>query len=458
MRAPLFMASWLVAFAVAASVASLGGALLLDRELRRERAGAAARGEMDAFLESKLAGRWAPGEGLGMAQGLAGPAPAHGEAIGAVAAYRAANAAPSNRVFLFRHGERVTGTAAAWPAELHPMGRDLVRYVAGGREVAAATHVFPGGDRLLIGRVVEAADPLSPGVLRLSGVTILGLALAGGAVAWLFAVQYGRRLRAITDALEQVEAGRMDARAPGAERGDEFGALARRVNRTLDRVGRYVRGVQEVSDEIAHDLRTPLNRLQLRLASVRPAVAEGARREFDLAAADARGLSKVIDDFLWLREVEAGQGGEPGFVELRALCDQLAEDHGALAEDRKAIALTVEGPAAEVVGVPSLLLRALDNLIGNAVKFTPEGGAVQVRIEPRAGDVAVLVEDTGPGMPPELLARATQPGVRGETAEPGHGLGLAIAAAVARRHGGDLTLETRSPNGLRAALILPTAA
>jgi signal transduction histidine kinase len=458
MRTPAFLASWLLVFALAASALALGGALLLERDLRRERAGAAAESEMEAFLDGKLS-RQAQGPGApAVIRGLAGVAPSHEGGIGAATAEVARFRAPSqaDRPFLYRREGAVSGSEIAWPTDLHRFRDDLVRYrTTRDEEMIAAVHKFPNGDELLVGRRVERVDPLSGRVLRISGLTVLALGLAGGAVAWAFAVQYNRRLRAITDACERVEAGEMAARAPDADRRDEFGALSQRVNRMLDRVSRYVQGMRDVSDEIAHDLRTPLNRAQSRLAALEPRVDPEGRKDLDLASEDLRNLSRSVDDFLWLREVEAGHGGETGFFDLTALCRQVAEDHALIAEDQKAIRLTVTGDPVEAMGVHSLLVRAIDNLIGNAVKFTPPGGEIRVAIERAERAVRVIVEDTGPGMPADLLAKAIQPGVRGAHDAPGHGLGLTIAASVARRHGGDLELTNLTKRGLRAALTLP---
>ncbi len=461
MRAPAFLAVWLVTFAVIASGAALGGALLLDRDLRRERAAAGAEGELAAFLESKLAEQAQGSEALSIMKGLTGQAGDHREGADLAADVARFRSEPdaggaSGRVFVYRRGKAVSG-AVAWPTALQPFRRGLVRYQArpGGDEVIAAVHRFPNGDQLLVGRHVEPVNLVSGRILRVSGLTILGLALAGGAVAWLFAVRYNRRLRAITDACERVEAGEMDARAPAADRVDEFGLLARRVNHMLDRVGRYVEGMRDVSDEIAHDLRTPLNRIQARLGALREDLTPGAAAELDLAAEDLRNLSRTIDDFLWLREVEAGHGGQTTFFDLRALADEVSEDHGLIAEDTRGVSLTVHGEPVEIMGVRSLLVRAIDNIVANAVKFTPAGGAIRVSTGRDANHALVVVEDTGPGMPPELLGQATQPGVRGGHDQPGHGLGLAIAASVARRHGGDLVLANLADGGFRASLRLP---
>jgi len=460
-RAPSFMIRWLVAFAILASTVSLGGALLLDRDLRRERAGAAARGEMEAFLDGKLAGQILGGGGPSLMQGLAAPVIGRhvgGDAAAEVAAFRdrTGRASEQARVFLYRRGGAVTGSQTTWPSDVKPFGRDLVCLrLIDGAEAIAAVHSLPAGATLLIGRRVERAQPLSDRVLRTSGLTLVGLVLAGGAIGGLFSIGYGRRLRAITQACERVEAGDMAARAPDAELSDEFGALSRHVNRMLDRVSRYVLGMRDVSDEIAHDLRTPVNRIQGRLTGVRAAIAPSRSPELEMAAADLADLGRVIDDFLWLREVESGQGGQTSFFDLKALSQQVAEDHALLALEAKAVTLSVAGDALEVMGVQSLIIRALDNIIANAVKFTPPGGAIDIRTMRRGALAEVTVEDTGPGLPEPLLLRAIQPGVRGADAGAGHGLGLAIAASVARRHGGDVTLDNRAQGGLCVRLALP---
>lgn len=460
MRAPIFMTRWLITFALVASAASLGGALLLDRDLRRERAGAAARGEMEAFVDGKLARQIRGVGGPSLMQGLAAPLAgrhANGDAAAEVADFRnrTGRASEPARVFLYRRGDTVSGSQTLWPGDVKPFGHSLVRLrLVDGAEAIAAVRRLEGGDTLLIGRRVEPAA-LSGRVLRTSGLTLLGLALAGGAIGSLFSIGYRRRLRAIIQACQQVEAGQMAARAPDTGLSDEFGVLSQHVNRMLDRVSRYVEGMRDVSDEIAHDLRAPVNRIQGRLTAARTAVTPGQSAELDLAAKDLRDLGRVIDDFLWLREVESGQGGQTSFFDLRALCEQVAEDHALIAHESKGVILTVSGEALEVMGVQSLIIRALDNIIGNAVKFTPPKGVIEIRTQRAGASAEVLVEDTGPGLPDHLLTRAIQPGVRGPDAGAGHGLGLAIAASVARRHGGDVTLDNRAQGGLCVRLGLP---
>jgi signal transduction histidine kinase len=241
-------------------------------------------------------------------------------------------------------------------------------------------------------------------------------------------------------------------------RGDEFDRLAEVINDMLDRTALLMDGVRQVSNSIAHDLRTPIARARARLedASAHAAGAEELQAAVDRAVMDLDGVASVFEALLRIAEIEAG-ARRSAFapVDVAALLADLAELYAAAAEEQGA-RLLVDAPSPlRVNGDRELIQQAVANLLDNAIKFSPPGG--EIRLQAAAHDaVEISVSDQGPGIPEGDRARATDRFFRGETARqtPGSGLGLALVEAVAQLHGGSLRLDDAEP-GLRAVLTLP---
>jgi len=228
----------------------------------------------------------------------------------------------------------------------------------------------------------------------------------------------------------------------------------------LERIGRLMDGVRQVSNAIAHDLRTPITRARVRLeeAAAHAGTLEDLRAAVERATADLDGIVAVFQALMRISEIEAGSR-RSAFAELDLgpLLADLAELYGVVAEE-KGVALAVDVPAhMPAYGDRELIQQAVANLLDNAVKFSPPGSTVQLRATQAAAGVEISVADQGPGIPPDDMKRATERFFRGETARstPGAGLGLALVQAVAQLHGGVLRLDDAGP-GLAAVLSFPT--
>ena len=365
-------------------------------------------------------------------------------------------------------GQRLAGNLRAWPAGVdEPAAWYELPIQRGGVQTLARVQRFdlPGGLRLLIGRDVQTRAA----VRDLLGRTLLwtlGLAVLLG-IAGALAIQrlIGRMLAGVADTAAAIQAGDVSRRVRVRGRGDEIDRLAETVNAMLDRMGRLMDGVRQVSNSIAHDLRTPITRARARLedASSHAADVAGLRTAVDRAVVDLDGVVDVFRALLRIAEIEAG-GSRSGFapVDVTPLLADLAELYGATAEER---GLTLD--AAELAGLPTLMLQgdrtlvqqAVANLLDNAIKFCRPGGTVRVQAEADPATVRIVVADEGPGIPPADRARVTERFFRGESARstPGAGLGLALVHAVAQLHGGRLVLADAglgNPPGLRATLEL----
>jgi hypothetical protein len=240
---------------------------------------------------------------------------------------------------------------------------------------------------------------------------------------------------------------------------DEFDALAENLNAMLDRIERLMKGVREVTDSVAHDLRTPLNRLRNRLeATLRHLDPAGAETgEIEAAVADTDSLIATFNALLLIAEADAGvTRGEMTAIDLAPIAADMAELYAPLAEE-KGVNLEITPSGATMIdGNRSLISQALANLVDNAIKYTPAGGNVTVTTLETPLGVELRVTDSGPGIPPLERARVVERFVRLEASRnsPGTGLGLSLVAAVARLHDAKLLLEDNAP-GLRATIRFP---
>ena len=327
---------------------------------------------------------------------------------------------------------------------------------------------LPGGFHLLVGRDLDERERLF-GIVVNAGQWSLALVIVLGLLGGFFVSRRVlSRIDAMTGTAQTIMAGDLSGRLPVAGTGDELDRLADNVNAMLDRIEALMRGLKEVSDNIAHDLKTPLTRLRNRCEqALRSATGEASyRAALESTIAESDDLIRTFDALLMIARAESGQARE-NMTEFDA--SEIARDVGELYEpvaDEKGIALKIDAPAAAPVrGNRELVSQALANLIDNAIKYAGTNGKVNgvpAEIVVKAGNdgerITLSVADRGPGIPDADRGRVVERFVRLEQSrsEPGSGLGLSLASAVARLHGGELKLEDNHP-GLRTTIALPRA-
>jgi signal transduction histidine kinase len=272
-----------------------------------------------------------------------------------------------------------------------------------------------------------------------------------------------RRLDTINRTSGEIIAGDFSRRVPLAGSGDEFDVLAENLNRMLDRIERLMKGLREVTDSVAHDLRTPLNRLRNRLEeSAARLSAEGAQAsEIERAIAETDQLIGTFNALLLIAETDAGTTrAAMSALDLGEVAADVVELYEPLAEEKKVALSLMPEPPVIIEGNRSLIAQALANLLDNAIKYTPKGGKVRIRTAITAAGVDLSVADSGPGIPAEDRPRVTERFVRLEASRnsPGTGLGLSLVAAVAHFHHAELVLEDNAPTGLKAVLRFPKSA
>jgi signal transduction histidine kinase len=291
--------------------------------------------------------------------------------------------------------------------------------------------------------------------LAWSAVVIILTGLVLGAALSLSPL---RRVRVLQATAREIAAGDFERRMPVSIRDDELDMFAATVNHMIDEVERLMAEVKGATETIAHDLRTPLTRARARLSRLQHALDGGDPRSEDaLAVIDE--LDTVLGRFaaiLRISELEARRR-RAGFtpIDPGELARQAVELYGPVAEAREVRLEAAIEAAPRIEADAKLLFEALSNLVDNAVKFTPPGGRVQVRVE--VGPQLVVM-DNGPGVPEGEQAAVLQRFYRGERDRltPGSGLGLSIVSAIVRLHGFVLRLEDAHP-GLRAVIDLRPA-
>jgi hypothetical protein len=317
---------------------------------------------------------------------------------------------------------------------------------------------LPGGYDLLVGRSTARFQRLETffeyGLAGAAGAILL-VALIGGLVirrALLAEVQ------GINQTASAIVEGDLSRRLPVSGGTNELEMLAQTVNRMLDQIEQLVHGVRNVSNAIAHDLRTPLAELRARLEMIlvtRPS-AEETLLEIESAVADVDRVIGIFNALLRLAEIETG-ARRSGFIQLDVaeVAREAVDFYQPLAE-LKGITLSCSCESEIMIAGDSLLLsQAIGNLIDNAIKYMQKNGSIVVEAVGRGDTAHVTVGDNGPGIPPEEMPKVSERFYRGDRSRgtPGVGLGLSLVSAVAKLHCGQLELADNAP-GLRATLVL----
>jgi len=358
----------------------------------------------------------------------------------------------------------IAGNANAWPAEM-PIDQDWgsLRVKRDGLDVLMRVHAFdlPGGYRAMVGRDASVRQNLSR-LMEGALFWAAGIAVVLGVVgAWAVRGLFRATIADVSATAMAVSAGDLSRRVRVHGQDDEFDLLAETINDMLDRIGRLMDGVKQVSNAIAHDLRTPITRARTRLedASIHAKTEADLRQAVDRALVDLDGIVSVFQALLRISEIEAG-ARRSAFArfDLGAVLADLAELYEAVAEERGMTLSSDVTPGLSLFGDRDMIQQAVANLLDNALKFSPEGGAIEIRAWQDGALVRVAVTDHGPGMQQADMLRATERFFRAEQARstPGSGLGLALVQAVAQLHGGEIMLADAQP-GLRATLGLQSS-
>ena len=399
---------------------------------------------------------------------------------------------PSNAIYLVtdNNGGWIAGNVKALTRDLwNRQGRVAFAYQRKGpkgkemRHAVARIYRLARGYRLMVGRDVEDQRQFTQ-IIRnavLSGLAFMVLAGLGG--GWLVSRNLLNRIDAMTNTSRVIMTGDMSGRIPINGSGDELDRLAINLNAMLERIGKLMTGLQEVSDNIAHDLKTPLNRMRNRVeAALLERNGDDCRDVLQKTIQDSDELIHTFNALLSIARLESG-GSSKNFTknDLQEIINDVVEFYEPLADEKGMELVTVKAPSLLVNFDRQLLGQAIANLIDNAIKYggeTPqlvgeESSPRQVamgKIELEAGIftgeardqdkkmIFISVSDRGQGVPEHEIENAIKRFGRLEKSrsKPGTGLGLSLVAAVAKLHGGELRLEDNEP-GLACKIIIPYA-
>lgn len=319
------------------------------------------------------------------------------------------------------------------------------------------------GMRLVVGRDVVERRGFSAIIVQSFLFGVLGIILFSLIAGGVTARRVLRRIDTIRDTSTKIMSGNLSERVPITRRNDEFDGLATNLNAMLDRIEQLLQGLKEVTDNVAHDLKTPLTRLRNQAESALRAGASDASRQqaLETTIAESDRLIQTFNALLMIARAEAGApSGALVDVDVSAVVADLAELYGPVAEDEGITLTTSIAEGVHLHANRELIGQAMVNLLENAVKYAkPEGegqGKITVGLRQQDGRVLIEVADHGPGIPEADRKRVIERFVRLEKSrsETGSGLGLSLVDAVTRLHGGSFRIEDNNP-GVRAVIDLP---
>ncbi|HJU08580.1 MAG TPA: ATP-binding protein [Rhodanobacteraceae bacterium] len=340
-------------------------------------------------------------------------------------------------------------------------GRDVLSQPWRGAQVSVQQLAGSGGQPRQFVGFAFARERLSHSTRLeiLLAVELLLSLLLIGIVGWWVARSVARPVEALRSAAQKMAAGELSARVDERwNRRDELGQLARDFNAMAGRIEALVAHDRGVLQDLSHEVRSPLARLQVILDLAQHSAGAEAEVHFLQAEREIARLDRMTGEMLALSRLKGdlpGMEREP--VELGLLLEECVATMHVPAQERNIELRLTHGGSPVVSGSAVLLRRAVENLIANAIKFSPQGARVRIELRSERDRAVVEVRDYGPGVPANELEMLFRPFFRGSNARlaEGHGLGLTLVERVAKAHGGEIHAENADGGGLRVTLSLP---
>jgi signal transduction histidine kinase len=330
------------------------------------------------------------------------------------------------------------------------------------RQVRARGYRLANGDYLLIGQDTRTLRDMKALIVRAFGVGLLVtllLALFGGVIV---STTMLKRIDAVSRTARAIVGGDMSQRVPVRGTDDEFDELAASVNAMLNRIDDLMRSMRQVSNDVAHDLRTPLTRLRQRLehARRRAQTTEELHEALGHSIAQVDSILETFGALLRIAQIEAGgRASEKSAINVSRLLTAIVDDFAPAAEDQGQTLVAEIDKGLSMSGDPELLTQMVVNLVDNAIRHSPPGARICIEAKAVGDSLELAVVDNGPGIPQRERENVLRPFYRLEASRTteGSGLGLSLVAAIAKRHDAKLSLGDNSP-GLRVAVLFPAAA
>jgi signal transduction histidine kinase len=367
-------------------------------------------------------------------------------------------------------GEKMAGNLAHWPERLgHSeqwvgLNKGLLGWLQDESEYEfiGAWVSFEGGERLVVARYYQDINEFLRITLTVLLQAMLATIILGAISAAILSTILERRLKAINDSIATILSGDLSQRIPVGYSGggDDYANLIVNFNHMLDRINQLMEGLKQLSDNIAHDLRTPLTRLRNNLASIELDELGNNRDVVAGLIEEADALLATFNALLRIARIESGNKRSAfAKTDMVTILSDVCEFYEPLAADKEQ-SLVVELPATcPCVVARDLFFQALANLLDNAIKYAPRGGRIEVCVEERDDGICIEVGDNGPGIAAAEREKVFQRFYRVEesrSGHPGNGLGLSLVQAVVNLHGGSIGLGDNEP-GLRVSVKLPRA-
>ncbi|MGB5707521.1 MAG: HAMP domain-containing sensor histidine kinase [Arenicellales bacterium] len=359
----------------------------------------------------------------------------------------------------------LVGNLDRWPKNAS-INNDWLEFALEVNEETNETHLararifrLPGRYGLLVGRDIHQLTQAKRRIIQALtwGLAIMVLlAFVGGLVLSRRTV---RKIERINQATRSIMSGDLSRRMPVTDRNDDFDQVADNLNHMLDRIQTLMEDIRRVSDNIAHDLRTPLTRLRQHLEEARQEEEPNSRSAANLESSirEADSLLATFNALLRIARIEAGQiTAGFGTLDFRTLLDDVVEFYEPLTEE-KSQQLSVDlGDNVGTLGDRDLLFQALANVIENAIKYTPENGHISISLAQSDGQAVITIADNGPGIPESERERVFRRFYRLDQSRStvGNGLGLSMVSAIVGMHNGQITLMDNHP-GLKTEMRFP---
>jgi signal transduction histidine kinase len=363
----------------------------------------------------------------------------------------------------------VAGNLTAWPAALagHAGWENLTapewKPDAAPRPLLRASYAtLPDGTHLLVGRDIGELAAFAGRIDTALALGVLLVFVLAGVASVTVTRRTVGRIESVNATSRAIMQSGLGQRIPLRGTQDEWDQLAGNLNQMLDRIEALMGEVKQVSDNVAHDLRTPLTRMRGRLekASGRQRKAEDDQALINDTMADLDGVLRMFASLTRISQIEThDRTAAFRTVDLAEIAGAVAELFDAAAEDRGVHLSTAGDSHVPITGDRDLLFDAMANLVDNAIKHGRDGGRVTVAVTATSGGAVMAVADDGPGIPPHEIEHVFKRFYRLERSRrtPGNGLGLSLVAAVARLHGARIDLVDKTP-GVEFRLQFPLAA
>ncbi len=319
----------------------------------------------------------------------------------------------------------------------------------------------PGG-YLLVGD--DDADMIETQNVLLDAITLgsATIVLIAGITGSALGLRAQRRINAISEALDAAGRGHPHLKVVRTRSGDDIDCIGGHVNSTLDQLQRVLESLRQVSADIAHDLKTPIGRIQRRLEAVIDADTdvEGYQDCVATTLSEIEGVVETFEALLSIAQLEAGLKKQRfRSVDVRSVVASLAEDYHLIAEEYGDKLEFEDRGGAPVLGDQELLTQLFTNLIENSIRHCPEGSRIDLKLYEANSGVVFMIADNGPGIPPEERGKVFRRLYRLEKSRTtaGHGLGLSLVSAIVLLHDGTIELGDNNP-GLTVTVTLPKAA